>query len=481
MQYENVGLFIGGKWQGGSEEKLVVVNPATGDVIGSVACASREDLDHAVAAAQEGFALWSRTSAYERSKILRRTAELLRSRLDQIARILTTDEGKPLGESRLEVSSSADLLDWFAEEGRRTYGRIIPSRALGVQQIVLKDPVGPVVGFTPWNFPLSQIVRKLGPALAAGCSIIVKGPEDAPGAPAQLFRCLEAAGLPAGVANLVFGRPSAVSEYLIPHPVIRKISFTGSIAVGKHLAALAGRHMKRVTMELGGHAPVIIAEDADINAASAALISAKFRNAGQVCISPTRFLIQSRVYERFMTAFVDGIAKLKIGNGLEEGVNMGPLINEKRLSAVEGVVADAVSQGGNVEIGGNRIGNRGFFYAPTVVTNAHSGMRALNEEPFGPVAFVSRFTDLDEALTEANRLPFGLGSYAWTSSAATANILMRRLEAGMLTINHLGLGLPETPYGGVRDSGYGSEGGSEALEAYMTTRFVSHQTSVSAA
>jgi succinate-semialdehyde dehydrogenase/glutarate-semialdehyde dehydrogenase len=481
MKYASVDLFIRNEWRPGRGGRTIeVTNPATGDALGTVACAARDDLDAAVAAAIEGFALWSATSAYERSKVIRRTADLLRRNAEEIARTLTTDEGKPLAESRLEVNSSADLLDWFAEEGRRAYGRLIPARAPGVQQAVVKDPVGPAVGFTPWNFPMSQIVRKLGPALAAGCSIIIKGADEAPGAPAWLFRCLAEAGLPAGVASLVFGTPSEISDYLIPHPAIRKVSFTGSVAVGKQLASLAGRHMKRVTMELGGHAPVIIADDANIAAAATALVAAKFRNAGQVCISPTRFLVQAGAYDRFMEAFVSAAENLKVGNGLEDGVNMGPLISPKRLAAVESIVADATAKGATLETGGRRLGNRGYFYAPTVLSNVDASMTALNEEPFGPVALVKRFTEMEDAIAEANRLRFALGSYAWTSSAATANLLARKVEAGMITINHLGLGLPETPYGGIKDSGYGYEGGSEALEAYLTTRFVTHDTALRA-
>ncbi|RUX20931.1 aldehyde dehydrogenase family protein, partial [Mesorhizobium sp. M7A.F.Ca.US.011.01.1.1] len=314
----------------------------------------------------------------------------------------------------------------------------------------------------------------LGPAVAAGCSIIIKGPEEAPGAGAALFKCLEDAGFPAGVVNLVFGIPSEVSEYLVPHPTIRKVSFTGSVGVGKYLASLAGSHMKRVTMELGGHAPVIIADDADIETATTALVASKFRNAGQVCISPTRFLIQEKVHDEFVDVFVRKTSALKIGDGLADGTQMGPLISAKRRSAVESLIEDAVSKGAKVATGGERLKNAGFFYAPTVLTGVTSEMRAMNEEPFGPVALVRSFADLEDAIEESSRLPFGLGSYAWTRSAKTARRLAQGVQAGMLSINHIGLGLPETPYGGVRDSGYGYEGGIEALEGYMTTRFVTH-------
>ncbi|MCZ7934847.1 NAD-dependent succinate-semialdehyde dehydrogenase [Agrobacterium leguminum] len=475
MAYPNTKLYIGGEWSDASGGKtLDVVNPINGEVIGNVAHASRTDLERAVQAVASGFKTWSATSAFERYKVIRRAASLLRDRLEDAARLLTTDEGKPLSESRLEVNSCADLLDWFAEEGRRTYGRVIPSRGVSIQQYAVKDPVGPAVGFTPWNFPMSQIVRKLGPAISAGCSIIIKGPEEAPAAPAVLFQCLHDAGVPAGVVNLVFGTPSEISEFLVPHPVIRKVSFTGSVQVGKHLASLAGLHMKRVTMELGGHAPVIVADDANIDAATTALVAAKFRNGGQVCISPTRFLIQTNVHDEFVDTFVKKTKALKVGDGLADGIQVGPLINERRRAAVESLIEDAVSKGAKVETGGHRIGNSGFFFEPTVLTGVTTDMRAMNEEPFGPVALVKSFSDLGEAIEEAGRLPFGLGSYAWTSSASNARRLAQGVQAGMLSINHIGLGLPETPYGGVRDSGYGYEGGSEALEAYMNTRFITH-------
>ena len=476
VTYENTKLFIDGAWRDSENgTTLPVINPATGLEIGRVASATIGDLERAVSAAEKGFATWSAMSAYDRSRILRNAAQNLRDRLEECATILTTDEGKPLAESRLEIGSCADLLDWFAEEGRRIYGRIIPSRAIEVHQYAIREPVGIAVGFTPWNFPASQIVRKLGPALAAGCAMIIKGPEEAPGAPAALFRALQDAGLPDGVAQLVFGEPAQISEYLVPHPAISKVSFTGSVPVGKHLAALAGANMKRVTMELGGHAPVIVASDADIETATSLLIGAKYRNAGQVCIAPTRFLVEAPVHDAFVDSFTAKSAALKVGDGLAEGTQVGPLINERRRAAVEGLIADALDKGATMTTGGERIGNEGYFFQPTVLTGVTTAMRAMNEEPFGPVALVSRVDSMDAAIAEANRLPFGLGSYAFTESAETARRLMREVRVGMITINHIGLGLPETPYGGVRDSGYGYEGGSEALEAYTQTCFVSHR------
>jgi succinate-semialdehyde dehydrogenase / glutarate-semialdehyde dehydrogenase len=355
----------------------------------------------------------------------------------------------------------------------RVYGRIVPSRNPAAQQLVLKEPVGPVAAFTPWNFPINQVVRKLSAALCTGCSIIVKAPEETPASPAELIRCFVDAGVPNGVVNLVYGVPSEISEYLIPHPVIRKISFTGSTPIGKHLAALAGAHMKRATMELGGHAPAIVFEDADVEAASRILSASKFRNAGQVCVSPTRFLVQEKVYENFVDRFVSAAKAIKVGDGLEQGTQMGPLANARRITAMESLIGDAVQKGAELATGGSRIGNKGNFFEPTVLTNVNREMRVMNEEPFGPLAIMVPFRDFDDVVEEANRLPYGLAAYAFTKSAKTANAVAAAVETGMMTINHLGLALPEVPFGGVKDSGYGSEGGAEAIEPYLVTKFVS--------
>jgi succinate-semialdehyde dehydrogenase/glutarate-semialdehyde dehydrogenase len=338
---------------------------------------------------------------------------------------------------------------------------------------VVKEPVGPVAAFTPWNFPVSQAVRKIAAALATGCSIIVKPPEETPASPAALADIFRDAGLPDGVLNLVYGNPPDISGYLVPHPVIRKVSFTGSVPVGKHLAALAGQHMKRATMELGGHAPAIVFDDADLDKAAELLAASKFRNAGQVCVSPTRFLIQEQAYQPFLEKFVGRVKSIKVGDGLAEGTKMGPLVNERRVQAVDTLISEAVSQGAKLETGGKRIGNKGSFYEPTVLSGVTSDMRIMNEEPFGPVALVAPFSGFDDVIAEANRLPYGLAAYAFTSSAKTATALGQELETGMLTLNHLGLALPEVPFGGIKDSGYGSEGGTEALEAYLVTKFVS--------
>jgi len=470
--YPDTKLLINGQWRDGSNPALTVSNPATEDVIGSVAHANRADLDDAVAAAASGFEVWRRTGALSRSQLMRKAAELLRHRAEHIALLMTLEQGKPLVESRAEAALAAETIEWFAEEARRTYGRIVPARTAGVLQMVLKEPVGPVAAFTPWNFPLNQAVRKVSAALAAGCSFILKGPEEAPASCAALAGIFTDAGLPAGVLNLVFGAPAEISSYLTAHPIIRKISFTGSTPVGKQLASLAGAHMKRMTMELGGHAPAIVFNDADVAAAAQILAANKFRNAGQVCVAPTRFLIQDGVYQSFLDHFVTMANSLKVGNGLAEGITMGPLANSRRIEAIEVLVEDATSCGASVATGGKRIGNRGYFYEPTVLAHVPIQARVMNEEPFGPVAIVNRFARYDDVIAEANRLPYGLATYAYTSSARTMKNLSQDIESGMLGINHHGIGGAELPFGGIKDSGYGSEGGIEAVESYLNTKVV---------
>jgi len=472
--YPDTKLLIDGEWRDALDGRTInVVDPATDEVIGRVAHASRPDLDAAVAAVDKGFRVWSRTSAFDRSKLMRRAADLLRQRADAIAIVMTREQGKPLAEARGEILAGADIIDWFAEEARRTYGWVIPARQPGVMQTAIKLPVGPVAAFTPWNFPINQVVRKLSGALAAGCSIIVKAPEETPASPAELIRAFVDAGIPAGVVNLVYGVPAEISEHLIAHQVIRKISFTGSTPVGKQLAALAGQHMKLATMELGGHAPAIVFDDADLDKAVKVLAMSKFRNAGQVCVSPTRFIVQEGVYEEVVASFTEAAKAVRVGNGLEPGSQMGPLANERRIPALEELVLDAVERGAQLTTGGRRIGNKGNFYEPTVLSNVPKEARIMNEEPFGPVAVFSAFATLEDAVAEANRLPFGLASYAFTGSADTASQLGLRIEAGMTTINHNGLALPEVPFGGIKDSGYGTEGGAEAIDAYLHTKFVS--------
>lgn len=472
--YPDTQLLIANEWCDARDKKrLEVRNPATGSVIGRVAAAGIDDLERALAAAQKGFEAWREHSAHQRAAVMRRAAALVRERSERIAPLLTQEQGKPLAEARVEILAAADILEWFADEGLRVYGRIVPARQPNVQQLVLKEPVGPVAAFTPWNFPVNQIVRKLGAALAAGCSFLVKAPEETPASPAELIRALVDAGVPAGTVGLVFGDPAEISDYLIRHPVIRKLTFTGSTPIGKQLAALAGQHMKRVTMELGGHAPVIVADDADVALAVRATGAAKFRNAGQVCISPTRFLVHNSLKAEFTRRMVDYAQGLQPGNGLVEGTTLGPLANARRLAAMEQVLADARTSGATLATGGQRLRDCGYFFAPTVLTDVPLGADVFNNEPFGPIAAIRGFDLLDEAIAEANRLPFGLAGYAFTSSIKNMHLFAKRLEVGMLWINQPATPSPEMPFGGVKDSGYGSEGGPEAVEAYLNTKAVS--------
>jgi len=473
--YENLSLYIDGKFTPGeSGVTSDVVNPANDSVLAKLPHAKKAELDAALAAADKGFKEWKRVSAYERAKILRKAADLIRERADDIAKVLTQEQGKILIEARLEVQGAADITDWFAEEGRRAYGRIIPARADGVRNMVIMEPIGPVAGFAPWNFPVTQAVRKIAAALAAGCSIIIKCPEETPGSPIGLIRCFHDAGVPAGVINLVYGTPAEISEYLIPSPIIRKISFTGSVPVGKHLNALAASHMKRATMELGGHAPVLVYDDVDVEYVAKLMAAMKYRNAGQVCISPTRFFLQEKIYDKFVAEFTDIAKNLKVGDGMDPTSKMGPLANPRRVNAIEQFVNDAQEKGAKVATGGKRIGNQGNFFEPTVLTDVPDNARIMNEEPFGPVAVMLRFKDTEEVLPRANKLPYGLASYAFTRNGKTATQVADAIDSGMITINHHGLALPETPFGGVKDSGFGYEGGTEGLLVYMTGKFVSY-------
>ena len=472
--YTDLALFIDGQWLNGSGRKGEdVINPANGKTLGHLPHASKADLDAALAAAQKGFQVWKSTSAYDRSKIMRKAADLLRERHDHVAKVQTQEQGKVYLESRAEVLTSADIIDWYAEEGRRTYGRIVPGRAKGVRQLVVQEPVGIVAAFTPWNFPTLTPVRKIAGALAAGCSIIIKASEETPGGCIELVKCFADAGVPAGVLNLVFGVPADVSEHLIPQKAVKKISFTGSIPVGKHLAGLAAKGMKRATMELGGHSPVVVFEDADQEKAADTIAAFKYRNAGQVCISPTRFYVQEKNYNKFLARFTEYAKGIKLGDGLEKETTMGPLANPRRLDAMDSFVKDAKDRGGKVVTGGSRQGNQGFFFQPTIITDVPDDSKIMTEEPFGPVAPIVPFKTFDEVVERANSLQFGLAAYAFTSSDKTAAAIGDAIQSGMVGVNSVAVSTPETPFGGVKESGYGSEGGIEGLQAYMNTKFIS--------
>ncbi len=470
----DVLLYIDGAWRAGStKQQLPLINPANEETAGTVALATKDDMDQALASSAAGFEVWRNVSPVERGRVLREAARLLRERVTKLAPALTEQQGKTLAEARYEIIASADSFEWFAEEARRAYGRIVPARTGGVHQMVFREPVGPVAGFVPWNFGMGQAARKVGAALAAGCSIVLKGPEETPSCCAFLVEALVDAGLPKGVINLLYGSPSEISEYLITHPVIRKVSFTGSTPVGKQLAALAGANMKPITMELGGHAPVIITADVDLPKVAKMLVGAKYRNAGQVCTAPTRFLIEESAFAGFVDHFVAGAEALKVANGTEDGADMGPLANDRRLAAMEQLTADAVGRGASIRSGGSRFGNKGYFFQPTVLTDVPLDADLMNSEPFGPIAMMAPFSKLDDALKEANRLNYGLAAYAFTNSNTAAIRIGQEVESGMVSINSFGIAAPEVPFGGIKDSGYGSEGGTEAIAAFLSTKLVS--------
>jgi acyl-CoA reductase-like NAD-dependent aldehyde dehydrogenase len=472
--YPEITQYIDGEFvQGEGRRETDVLNPATNLPIGKLPHATKADLDRALSSAQRAFESWRNSSPMLRSQILRKVGELARERAQTIGRNITLDQGKPLAEAVGEVTVCSEHADWHAEECRRIYGRVIPARSSQVHQTVLREPIGVCVAFSPWNFPFNQAIRKVAAAIGAGCSVIVKGSSDTPSAVVAIAHLFHDAGLPPGVLNVVWGDSGMISDRLIRSPIVRKISFTGSTPVGQQLAALAGALMKRCTMELGGHAPVIVCDDADIDTAVDQLVGYKFRNAGQVCVSPTRFFVQDGVYDHFVSRFVSKTQAIKVGDGLEARSRMGPLAQRRRIAAMEGFVDDARQRGANIRTGGHALPGEGNFYAPTVITDLPEDARFLNEEPFGPMAGIVRFGNLEDALQRANRLPFGLASYAFTRSAKNAHAISRGLEAGMVSINHIGLALAETPFGGIKESGYGSEGGSETFDGYLTTKFIS--------
>jgi succinate-semialdehyde dehydrogenase / glutarate-semialdehyde dehydrogenase len=473
--YPKLTLYIDGQFIEAGDRKLQdVVNPANRAVLGQLPHATEHDLEQALQSAHKAFQSWKKSSPMERSSILRKVAQLTRDRAADIARAMTLDQGKPLAESMGEVISCADHADWHAEECRRIYGRVISPRSPDVRQFVLREPIGVCVAFTPWNFPYNQAIRKVAAAIGAGCTIVLKGPEDSPSAVMAIAQMFHDAGLPPGVLNLVWGDPPKVSDYLIRSPLSRKVSFTGSVPVGKQLAALAGAHMKRVTMELGGHSPVLVFDDADIDRAATMLAKFKIRNAGQVCVSPTRFYVQKKAYDKFLAKFTEVLANVKVGDGLVEGTEMGPLAHERRVPAISRFVEDARERGAKVVLGGDPLSGNGFFFPPTVITDLPEDSMLMTQEPFGPIAPVVPFNDIDEVISRANSLPFGLSSYVFTNSLQTATKVSNGLEAGMVNINHFGSALPETPFGGIKESGIGSEGGSETFDGYLITKFVTH-------
>jgi succinate-semialdehyde dehydrogenase/glutarate-semialdehyde dehydrogenase len=471
-QYPELKLYIDGRWRAGSAGQPVI-NPADESVLGTLPHATKADLDDALAAAEKGFKVWSRTSPAKRAEIILKAVQLMRERVEEMAVAMTLEQGKPIAQSRLEMIRGCEIIEWDAQEGRRIYGRIIPSEP-GMRHSVLRQPIGIVAAFSPWNFPMSSPARKVGGALSAGCSIILKASEETPAGAVQLVKAFADAGLPAGVVNLVFGKPPDISEYLIPQPSVRLVTFTGSVPVGKKLSALAGAHMKPAIMELGGHSPVIVCEGVDAVATAATSVVGKSRNAGQVCVSPTRFFVENAIYDRFTAAFTEKAAALKVGNGLDPANQMGPLANDRRLAAMEALVADAKAKGARVTTGGSRIGNLGYYFPLTVIADVPDDARAMREEPFGPLALLSPVKSVDEAIEKANSVPYGLAGYAFTNSAKNVEKFSESLEVGNLSINHFVASSAETPFGGVKDSGFGREGGIEGLQCYTVVKNVSH-------
>jgi len=473
VEYPAPYLLIGGQRRENVRAGEPLFNPATAHEIGWLPHAEQQDLDDALAAAQNGFTQWRAVNGHDRGKVLKRAAQLLRDRGEAVARIASFESGKSIHEARIELHAAADLLEWYGEECRRAYGRALVSRGAGTRLTVRKEPVGPVAAFAPWNFPLGNPARKLGAPLAAGCSVILKPAENTPSSALQVAQALLDAGLPPDTLSIVFGPPAEVSTHLIASPIIRKVSFTGSTAVGKQLMKLAADGAKRTTMELGGHAPVLVFADADLQSVLDLGVASKFRNAGQVCISPTRFYVHESVYDRFIQGFVERANNIPVGDGLDESKRMGPLAHSRRLPFIRALIDDAKSQGANLLAGGAPLERGGWFHAPTVLADVPDSARIMNEEPFGPIAVINRFNDHNAVIKAANRLPFGLAAYAFTQSHRTATLLGEQLEAGMVGINTFRVAWTDAPFGGVKESGHGSEEGMEGLEACLVTKFVS--------
>lgn len=470
--YPSLHMMIAGeRVSGGGRRTHAVVNPATGETIGELPLAEPADLDRALEAAQRGFKLWRKSTPQQRAAVLNGAARLLLERQEDLARIATLEQGKPLAESRIEVLMNVGLFQFYAGEVFRIYGRTLV-RPEGMRSTITHEPVGPVAAFAPWNFPLGNPGRKLGAPIAAGCSVILKCAEETPASALGVLQCLLDAGLPPDVAQAVFGVPDEVSRHLLGSPIIRKLSFTGSTVVGKHLAKLAAEDMKRTTMELGGHGPVLVFGDADMDRVLDTVVTQKYRNAGQVCVSPTRFIVEENVYDRFCNAFAERAKAITVGNGLDEATRMGPMANSRRPEAMDRLIGDAVQRGARLHTGGERIGNAGFFYAPSVLSDIPLDAAIMNEEPFGPVALINPYAGEEAMIAEANRLPYGLAAFAWTTDGKRQQRLAREIEAGMVGINTNMIAGADSPFGGVRWSGHGAEDGPEGVLACMVTKAV---------
>lgn len=473
--YQDFGLYIGGAWgPSAGRGTKAVLDPATEDVLGQIPDATPADLDRALRAAADGFAAWRRVQPWERSAKLRRVADLLRERVEPLAQLMSAETGKPLAESRAEWGATADQFEWYAEETKRIYGQLIEGRQADVRLAVIYQPVGVVAAFSAWNFPALLPARKIAAALAAGCAIIVKPAGEAPGSCMGIVQACHDAGLPAGAVNLVTGNSRKIAEHLIGSPIVRKVSLTGSVPVGKDILRLAADGVKKVSMELGGHAPVLVFEDADVIKAAEAAATAKFRNCGQVCISPSRFFVHENVYEPFAKRFVEIAKGLKLGRGCDEGVTMGPLANARGLETTKALVADAVERGAELLTGGRPPAgfNRGYFFEPTVLGRVPNDARVMAEEPFAPIAPIATFRDFDDVIARANALPFGLASYVFSKSLRTATLAAEAIEAGMVGVNDMLLATAEAPFGGIKESGMGREGGSLGIHDYLEPKYI---------
>jgi len=461
----------GEKVSGNGRRTFPVVNPATGETIGELPLAEISDLDRALETARRGFAIWRKAPAAQRAAVLQGAARLMLERADDLARVATLEQGKPFAEARIEVMMNVGLFQFYAGECQRLYGRELV-RPEGQRSTVRHEPVGPVAAFAPWNFPIGNPGRKLGAPIAAGCSVIMKAAEEAPASALGVLQCLLDAGLPKEVAQAVFGVPDEVSRHLLTSPVIRKLSFTGSTVVGKHLLRLAADNMLRTTMELGGHGPVLVFGDSDIDQVLDTAVGGKYRNCGQVCVSPTRFIVEEDVFEKFRDGFVERAKAIKVGNGLDDGTQMGPMANPRRPQAMDSFISNAVSKGAKLGTGGERIGNQGFFFQPTVLSEIPLDADVMNEEPFGPLALINPFKGEAEMVEEANRLPYGLAAYAWTGNGQRQRRLANDIESGMIGINSHMIGGADAPFGGVKWSGHGAEDGPEGVLACMVLKAV---------
>ena len=476
---QDIKLLIDGKWiQSSERDSLPLINPATEEILSNVPIANDKDLDNSLTSSHKAFKTWSKFPPLKRQSIMLKAVEIIKGRQEEIAKTLTMEMGKTLRESRQEINQVIETTIWCAEEGKRTYGRIIPSRDSQARQMVFKEPIGPVVAFVAWNFPGGNFIRKVASALAAGCTIIIKPSEETPATAVALGECFMEAGLPSGVLNIVFGIPDKISHYLLESPIPKAVTFTGSVEVGKHLQSLSSNTLKKCTLELGGHAPVIICDDVDVDKVLAKIAPWKFRNSGQVCISPSRFFVQDEIYKKFVDGFVNIARQIKLGNGLEDSTDMGPLIFEKQLRKMEILVEDAKSKGSSINLGGKKIGNKGYFYEPTVLTNLSSKSRVLNEEPFGPLVPILPFKNIEEATEKSNSLSVGLASYVFTENQKNAHFLGSNLNVGIVCVNHTIVSVPEAPFGGVDESGYGKENGIEGLESFLKTKYISEIPSI---